>query len=123
MKTNHTYNEISQICVANQCTSLDQLSSKRCPRIAGKECAGKGVGFQKFASFVAVFVYLFAWLFTPGSWFGVIRTKGIILFSYCAIQRYPEITDVAPLLAAAAFWDYRDKDSFEFFRKSKFQLF
>ena len=41
----HMYNEISEICVANQCVILDQLSSKRCPRIAGKECAGKGVGF------------------------------------------------------------------------------
>ena len=83
MKMNHMYNEISQICVANQCTSLDQLSSKRCPRIAGKECAGKGVGFPQIALFIAVFVYLFACcLLSPDFWFGVIRTKGIILFSY-----------------------------------------
>ena len=72
MKMNHMYNEISQICVANQCTSLDQLSSKRCPRIAGKECAGKGVGFPQIALFIAVFVYLFACLLSPDFWFGVI---------------------------------------------------
>ena len=51
------YNEISQICVANQCTSLDQLSSKRCPRIAGKECAGKGVGF--FHKLLCLLLFLF----------------------------------------------------------------
>ena len=34
----------SQICLANQCSRIDQLTSKRCPRTDdGKECAGKGV--------------------------------------------------------------------------------
>lgn len=119
MKMNHMYNEISQICVANQCTSLDQLSSKRCPRIAGKECAGKGVGFPQIALFIAVFVYLFACLLSPDFWLGVIRTKGIILFSYWA-----KITDVAPVLAAAAFYGDRLTETVSsFFSNPNFSFF